>query len=170
MLWNPWRRLGRAQATTRSRRYLPILEGLENRTTPTVFTNPTPIKLFDGEPSDPYPSSIDVAGLPGPLAQLTVTLHRVSAIAAADIDILLVSPQGQSLILIGDAGVGANDEVTVIFSDAGSVIGPNDSGWANGQANTTVTRVPINYPPSDFFPQPAPQPPYFDPDPATVGT
>jgi uncharacterized repeat protein (TIGR01451 family) len=118
-------------------------------------------------PANPYPSSIDVAGLSGPLRNVTVTLHRVTDDFADDIDILLVAPQGQNLILISDAAVGANDEVTVIFDDAGSVISPNDTGWANGVANTTVTRVPINYDPTDVFPPTAPQPPYTSPDPAT---
>lgn len=177
MPWKFWRRglldnIGHARRSPprrHPRRYQPGFEILEARTTPTVFSNPTPIQLADGGPANPYPSNINVSGLNGTLQSLTVTLHRVTDDFADDIDVLLVSPQGQNLILIGDAGLGANDVVTIIFDDNGSLIGANDSGWANGVANTTVVRKPVNYNPADSFPAPAPNPPYTDPGATATG-
>jgi subtilisin-like proprotein convertase family protein len=73
----------------------------------TLFTNPTPIKppasSADFGPAAPYPSEIAVSGLVGPIANVAVTLHRVGHTRPDDLDILLVSPAGDNVMLMSDA-------------------------------------------------------------------
>src|SRR3712207_7848809 len=56
-----------------------------------------------------YPSEIAVSGLTGPITDVTVTLHRFGHDFASDVDILLVSPSGKSVILMSDACGGLED-------------------------------------------------------------
>ncbi|HVR74134.1 MAG TPA: hypothetical protein VMT52_07380 [Planctomycetota bacterium] len=58
--------------------------------------------------STPYPSTINVSGFGTneTIEKITVTLHDLSHGAPDDIDILLVGPEGQSIILFSDAGGG----------------------------------------------------------------
>ena len=69
-----------------------------------VFTNPASIAILDNEPADPYPSAITVSNLAGRLAKVTVTLTDFSHPYPDDVDILLVGPQGQNVMLMSDAG------------------------------------------------------------------
>ncbi|MFF2290440.1 hypothetical protein [Peribacillus butanolivorans] len=76
--------------------------------TPTTatFTNPTSI-IINGDtqgPAAPYPSFINVAGLTGTIAEVTVTLNNMSHTFPADLDILLVGPQGKNVLLMSDGG------------------------------------------------------------------
>ena len=79
------------------------------------FSNPTPIAPADrisnndnpGVP-DPFPSELAVNALSGSIADVDVTLHDVSTTFAADIDVLLVAPDGRTVKLISDAGAGTD--------------------------------------------------------------
>ncbi|WP_353957823.1 hypothetical protein [Peribacillus sp. NJ4] len=84
---------------------LDLIGTLCTQTTAT-FPNPTPI-IINGDtqgPAAPYPSFINVAGLTGTIAEVTVTLNNMSHTFPADLDILLVGPQGQNVLLMSDAG------------------------------------------------------------------
>jgi subtilisin-like proprotein convertase family protein len=56
----------------------------------------------------PYPSTITVSGFAAKetIAKITVTLHDLSHETPEDIDILLVGPEGQNIVLFSDAGGG----------------------------------------------------------------
>src|SRR5262249_54587115 len=54
----------------------------------------------------PYPSTFTVAGAGGVIAKATITLNRVNHTFPDDLDILLVSPAGQKIMLMSDAGGG----------------------------------------------------------------
>lgn len=54
-------------------------------------------------PSDPYPSTITVAGM-GLLTDITVTFSNFSHTWPGDLDILLVGPTGQNVLLMGAVG------------------------------------------------------------------
>jgi subtilisin-like proprotein convertase family protein len=123
----------------------------------TVFSNPAYIGLYDVEATaTPYGSTINVSGASGVISNLKVTLNGFSHQSPFDADILLVSPNGRSLVIMSD--VGSNVPVTNInltFDDA---------------APTQINSVPIvsgTYKVSDifenedFFPSPAPLRPYF---------
>ncbi len=70
-----------------------------------TFTNATAITI---SPSDgavsPYPSEIVVSGLSGSIVDVNVTLHGFTHTYPDDVDILLVSPSGQNLLVLSDVG------------------------------------------------------------------
>ncbi len=72
------------------------------------FANPAPIKIpasGNSGPATPYPSSIVVSGMVGPITDVNVTLHRVSHTYPADISVLLVPPSGRPVSLMrGNCG------------------------------------------------------------------
>ncbi|WP_137791445.1 proprotein convertase P-domain-containing protein [Bacillus sp. E(2018)] len=84
------------------------------------FSNPNVITIPDSGAATPYPSTINVAGLSGTVANVTVTLRNLTHSYLADLQILLVGPQGQNVILMSTVG-GFNPGVvnaTYTFSDA----------------------------------------------------
>lgn len=72
----------------------------------TFFSNPTPMKIpasgASGPPT-PFPSQIAVSGLVGPISDVNVTLQGVGHTWPDDLDILLVSPSGDKVMLMSDA-------------------------------------------------------------------
>jgi M6 family metalloprotease-like protein len=118
-----------------------------------LFTNSTPIAVNSTGPFSPYPSNITVSGVAGTASKVTVTLTGVSHTWPGDIDVLLVGPGGQAMVLLSDAGLD-NDvsNVTLTFDDA---------------AATSLSTVPLwpgTYKPTnladgdgdDVYPAPAP--------------
>ncbi len=121
-----------------------------------VFSNTTAITANDATAvgiGNPYPSNIEVAGLSGNITNITVSLNNFNSTFPDDIDILLVAPNGNNIILLSDAG-GANDIffTNLTFSDAATA-GLSDAGLiASG------TYLPTNIGTGDTFPAPAPAP------------
>ena len=84
------------------------------------FTNSQYIALNDFGPASVYPSTITVSGVTGTVHQVIVTLHNLSHPFPDDLDMLLVGPGGQRVILMSDAG-GGHDPAYATFSlDDGS--------------------------------------------------
>ena len=113
----------------------------------TEFTNTASITLANTGAGEPYPSTIDVSGLSGTIEAIKVSLHNVSHTYPSDLDVLLVGPDGESLILMSDAG-GANAFVDVgleFDDDASRVLA------AAGPITAGVYR-PTNYDADDSFP------------------
>jgi subtilisin-like proprotein convertase family protein len=119
-----------------------------------TFANTGSITINDNAAATPYPSTISVAGLPGVISKLRITLKNLSHTYPDDIDILLVGPTGQSLILMSDVGGQAPgvSNVTLTFDD--------DSAFALDPSSNppTGTYRPINFGAGDTFPPPAPTP------------
>jgi subtilisin-like proprotein convertase family protein len=94
------------------------LGGYATRTTSFVHSSPIVIPTFGGK-ATPYPSSIDVTGLSGTISKVSVTLMRLSHTYPDDLDLLLVGPEGENLIIMSDAG-GSTDQVgvTITLDDA----------------------------------------------------
>lgn len=88
-------------------------------TSTTTRSNSTAITIRDNMSGTPYPSTINVSGVAGPVAAVKVTLAGFSHTYPEDVDIVLVSPDGRKVALMGSAG-GANDAVnaTLVFDDA----------------------------------------------------
>jgi uncharacterized repeat protein (TIGR01451 family) len=131
------------------------------------FVSGVPITINDRPQGDtnsaaatPYPSTITVAGVAGMVSKVTVVLSNVSHTFPDDIDILLVSPQGQKVILMSDAGgTSANrnpiSNVTLTFDDAAATIIPDTAQIVTG------TFRPANHGGlPDNFPAPAPAAPF----------
>lgn len=120
--------------------------------TPAPFINGDNFVIPDPGIASPYPSTITVAGLTSMVYKVTVTLSNLSHNWPADLDVLLVGPSGQSVLLMSDAAAGERaDNVTVKFDD--------DSPIAIPEAGRLVeaTFRPTNYgSTNDLFPAPAP--------------
>ena len=134
-----------------------------NFTLPTVrtFSNTNNISITDNVPSpwpagaaSPYPSTINVSSVTGLVGKVTVTLSNLSHSYPDDIDMLLVGPGGQKVLLMSDAG-GGNPVVNlnVTFDDAASTL--SDEGQI-----LSASYHPADYQSGDAFNAPAPAAPY----------
>jgi subtilisin-like proprotein convertase family protein len=126
---------------------------------PTTFCNdgaitiPAGAPVFTGGPAAPYPSTINVSGLSSPAGRVKVKLNSLHHTYPDDLDVLLVGPQGQNLILMSDAGGDlAASGVTLTLDDEALTPVPDESpGFGTGSFH------PINHGgASDPFPAPAP--------------
>jgi hypothetical protein len=120
-----------------------------------VFSNPTSINVSIGGPASPYPSPISVGGLTNPIASVSVTLSNVTHAFSDDLDILLVGPGGQKVLLMSDAG-GNNSlgNVDLTFVHTGGALLPDSGPIPQG------TYQPADYLPGDVLTAPAPAGPY----------
>jgi len=120
------------------------------------FANSTPIQFAPGaNKATPYPSQIFVEGLLGTIDGVRITLSNLTHSAPADLDVLLVGPQGQKIMLMSDTGGTVPiTNVTLHFrafaTNVLPVSGPITSGYYK----------PTDYPPADVMPGPAPTGPY----------
>lgn len=125
------------------------------------FRNDTNIAIEDGAQANPYPSNIVVEGEAGPVGSIRVTLYGMQHINASDVDVLLVGPGGQNLILMSDAGgaPGLATSKTLTFVDsAGGTLPQNAefSPWGQYQPTSWTPGQPN-------FNSPAPVGPYNEP-------
>lgn len=108
-----------------------------------------------GAPAAPYPSTIAVAGIVDPVIDVDVILSNFNHTFPSDVDVLLVGPGGQRLLLMSDVGGGTDAiNATLTFDDAGAAI---------GATIVSGTFAPTNIGTGDLFPAPAPAGPYPDP-------
>jgi Ca2+-binding RTX toxin-like protein len=118
-----------------------------------TLSNTTPIAIPQntGE-ATPYPSSINVAGLPGTVSKAKVTLHGLTSDDIEDVDVILVAPDGRNSILISDAcAVGQIANVTLTFDDVAT------AALSDGACSpATGTYKPFNDVGLDVFPAPGP--------------
>src|SRR5665213_3527533 len=85
-----------------------------------AYNNPAAIVIPDVGPASPYPSIIQVSNLTGLLvSQVTATLNGFTHSFPRDVNILLSSPAGQQLVLMGHTG-GAYSvtNLALTFADA----------------------------------------------------
>lgn len=81
--------------------------------------NTAPIIINDNAVASPYPSTISVAGLTGVVSKLTVTLSNVSHTYPKDMQVLLVGPGNNKVLLLANSGGGtAFSGATLKFDDA----------------------------------------------------
>jgi len=102
----------------------------------------------------PYQTSIGVSGFSGKIVDVNVQLKGITHTHPDDLDIMLVGPTGQSLLLMSDAGGSADLSNTyVAFDDSAPTLLPDSSLIAGTQAYK-----PTNFEAVDNFPAPAPAP------------
>jgi hypothetical protein len=120
-----------------------------------TFNNPTSISVSLGGPASPYPSILTVGGLTTAVASVSVTLSNVTHAFSDDLDILLVGPAGQKVMLMSDAG-GNNGlgNVNLTFAHTSSVLLPNAGPITSG------TYQPTDHEAGDILTGPAPAGPY----------
>lgn len=103
-----------------------------------------------GSASNPYPSNIAVSGMGGNVAKVVLTLTGLTHTFTADIDMMLVSPTGQVLIPMSDAGGSAGGtNLNLVFDDAATAS-------LTTSAIVSGTYKPTNLTAGDTFPAPAP--------------
>ena len=123
--------------------------------TGTTQTNISTIIIPNVGTATPYPSVLTVSGMTGVVSKATVTLNGVSHTYPSDIDVLLVSPAGQAVALMANAG--ANNgivDTSISFDDAAAAPLPQFAPITSG------TYLPTVFGPLTSLPSPAPPAPY----------
>ena len=98
-----------------------------------------------------YPSEINVANQSGSVSGVQVTLTNFSHTAPDDVDLMLVAPNGNRVVLMSDVG-GSNpvSNLNLVFDDTATASLPDNAAITSG------TYKPTDFEPGDIFPSPAP--------------
>ncbi|MDX1951328.1 MAG: MBG domain-containing protein, partial [Verrucomicrobiota bacterium] len=105
--------------------------------------------------ASPYPSVIKVEGVWGNITQVNVRLKGFSHTYPDDVDLIVVGPTGQAVMLLSDAGGStAVANLNLVFNDFAATRIPDVGPMVGG------TFQPSGYINSDNFPLPAPVGPY----------
>jgi subtilisin-like proprotein convertase family protein len=116
--------------------------------------NPASLSIPASGKASLYPSVITVSNLAGTLVRASVTLNNLSHTWPDDLDILLMGPAGQKVLLMSDAGGSTDITGSVLtFADSGPAL-PDSAAIAPG------TYHPTDYETTDVLPAPAPGRPY----------
>ncbi len=119
-----------------------------------TFSNPSPIQILDNTNANPYPSGIFVEGVAGRITSATASIVGLSHAFIVDLDILLVAPSGETVVLMGRVGGGCYvSNVDLTFADSGASLP------SMGQVSSGTYR-PTQYGTPPVFLPPAPSPPY----------
>lgn len=93
-----------------------------------------------------YPSEITVAGLPPELTKVTVTFPSFLSASPDDIDMLLISPEAEMVMLMSDAcgnlSKGGMQSDIITFDDDATTVLPDDGPCPT---KTVATVKPVNY-------------------------
>lgn len=107
-------------------------------------------------------SQIMVSNMEGLVSSVRVTLKDFSHAVPDHVDVLLVGPQGQKFVIMGDAGgsvsISPTTPITITIGDAGSSTLPDASPLASAYYEPTTWESPV-----PNFPAPAPPGPYNEP-------
>jgi streptogramin lyase len=121
---------------------------------PPQYTNSDKINVLDNAVANPYPSTINVAGAQGKVTDVSVRLNGLHHSFPADLNVLLVAPGGQKVLLMAASGGGT------------PVVGPvmtfSDAGVLSPAVLSTGTFKPFPATLNPTFPAPAPGGPYED--------
>ena len=114
-------------------------------------TNGATITLVDNASASPYPSTITISGMAGTISKVTATLRGFGHAYPEDVDVVLVSPDGQTVSLMGAAGGGTSvSGATLTFDD--------DAAGVLGTPILSGTYLPSGM--AATMNSPAPAPPY----------
>ncbi len=122
-------------------------------------TDDSTISTGAAAPAKPYPASVNATPLPtGVISDVNVALGGLTHTFPADLDVLVVSPEGTAVLLASDT-CGGTDVAnrTWTFDDEASADLPAAS---NATCDSNLTVRPTNVNAGDTFPAPAPAPPY----------
>jgi subtilisin-like proprotein convertase family protein len=120
------------------------------------FANRGPITMAEADvKASPYPSSVPVAGMTGPVTDVNVTLHLVGDNDPAGVAVLLVSPSGKHVqLMYGNCGTTTPiEDFTWIFDQQASGV------MGSGPCDQFVYR-PSPVIPNHHMPAPAPPEPH----------
>src|SRR5688572_30083478 len=81
-----------------------------------TFSNPTSIAIPAIGNANPFPSTINVSGMLGNITDVNVTLSGFGHTFPSDVDVLLVGPGSQNVLLMADVGcTGDVSGITLVF-------------------------------------------------------
>jgi subtilisin-like proprotein convertase family protein len=112
-----------------------------------VFDNAAPITIPDHGQATPYPSPIDVQGMTGRVTDVQVTLRGVTHPRPSDLDVLLVSPDGDMAVVMSDSCGDALQNANFVFSKTA----PAHMPFTDGPCDQ-LFYVPTDYPGRDIWP------------------
>ncbi len=123
-------------------------------------THPISFLAATPGPATPYPATINVSGLTGrPIVSVKVVLDNIYHASPDDLDVMLVGPQGQKVMLMSDAGGGFSlNNVTLRFADSGPALPDNAQIIGVSSIPGSGIYKPTNWAggDADAFPPPAP--------------
>jgi serine/threonine protein kinase/subtilisin-like proprotein convertase family protein len=121
---------------------------------PIAVSNTQTITIPESGQATPYPSTIEVSGSRGTVSAMTVTITGYSHPFPGEVDVLLVGPTGQSVVLMADAGGFTRARrLTVTFDDA-------SGSSLNEDAPVAGSVRPGQFAPGFEGGSPAPSPPF----------
>jgi uncharacterized repeat protein (TIGR01451 family) len=127
-----------------------------------TFSNTAPIIINDFTNASPFPSAITVFGLNGTVSKVTATISNLSHTFPGDIDMMLVGPQGESVVLMSDAGstsfnpnpinnvtLSFDDDLGIFLSETAQIVSgryqPTNYGNLT-QSDSWPAPIPLNAP------------------------
>ena len=133
---------------------MPIAAKSNQKTVHRTFTSQAALSIPGSGPAMPYPATITVKGLKqGKTVDVNVTLRGYSESVPDDIDVLLVSPSGQTAVIMSDVGAAqAVNGITLTLDDAAANSLPDSGLLTSGTFRPTNADSGI----PDLFPAPAP--------------
>ncbi len=105
------------------------------------FANSSNIVITSSGTTTPYPSTINISGFAGSITNLMVTFHGMSHTHPLDLNVLLVGPGGQAVVLMSDAvGNYPMTDLTFTLSDQAFYPLPVSSLWVKALFNLRIMR------------------------------
>ena len=96
------------------------------------FTNAAPLSVPSSGPASPYPSSIDLSGIPGTVSKVQVALDGFGHSYPDDVDIVLVNAYTNVLLMSDRGGANAVTNVSLLFEDAAANLVPDTNTITSG--------------------------------------
>jgi subtilisin-like proprotein convertase family protein len=118
-----------------------------------TYCNTGAITVPSSGSATPYPSHVAVTGLPAVPTAVTASLNGLSHTYPADLDIMLVGPNGQNLEVLSDVGSAPTTDVDLTFADGHAAVPATGALHSGTYAPTNNTDDG-----PDTFPAPAPNP------------
>ncbi len=135
---------------------------IEGGWTLTVSTGPVDVELPDAGnfgAASPYPATRTIAGETGVITDLGVVLDGIWHQRPDDLDMLLVGPRGQKVVLMSDA-CGTFEVAAFGWRWDDEAAGPMPDGDGTNVCAVPNTYKPTDHEPGDVWPAPAPAGPY----------
>ncbi|KAB2961996.1 MAG: S8 family serine peptidase, partial [Thermoanaerobaculia bacterium] len=124
-----------------------------------------PITIPDSGTGSPYPSAVTVSTGATSVPTIQLQLNGLTHTFPDDIDVLLVGPGGQTLVVMSDVGGGTDvNAINLTLDDTAAALLPDSGPLATG------TYRPSNVTAGDAFAAPAPAGPHNNPAPAGAAT
>jgi large repetitive protein len=124
----------------------------------TTLSNTSAIALPGEDAATLYPSTITITGVSGDITDVNVTLMNLNHTYPNDVDVLLVGPGGQNVILMSDVGWHFDiSDVSLTIDDQATASLPVDQALTSGIYLPTNTSSNLGFSCEvDSYPAPAP--------------